>query len=39
VASIKDAGMIAVGVGDPTVLARADHVIPAMDRFRLADYG
>jgi beta-phosphoglucomutase len=39
VASIKDAGMVAVGVGDPTVLARADHVIPSMDRFRLADYG
>jgi HAD superfamily hydrolase (TIGR01509 family) len=39
VASIKDAGMIAVGVGDATVLARADHVIPSMDRFRLADYG
>jgi beta-phosphoglucomutase len=39
VASIKDAGMIAVGVGDPQVLARADYIIPAMDRFRLADYG
>jgi beta-phosphoglucomutase len=39
VASIKDAGMVAVGVGDPQVLARADYIIPSMDRFRLADYG
>jgi beta-phosphoglucomutase len=38
VASIKDAGMIAVGVGDAQVLARADYNIPGMDRFRLADY-
>lgn len=38
VASIKDAGMFAVGVGDPQVLGRADRVIPSMDRFRLADY-
>jgi beta-phosphoglucomutase len=38
VASIKDAGMIAVGVGDPQVLARADYIIPSMDRFRLSDY-
>ena len=38
VASIKDAGMVAVGVGDPQVLARADYIIPGMDRFRLADY-
>jgi beta-phosphoglucomutase len=38
VAAIKDAGMIAVGVGDPAVLARADHVIPSMTAFRLNDY-
>jgi beta-phosphoglucomutase len=38
VASIKDAGMRAVGVGDPLVLARADYVIPSMRHFRLADY-
>jgi beta-phosphoglucomutase len=39
VASIKDAGMMAVGVGDPQVLARADYVIPSLTQFRLADYG
>jgi beta-phosphoglucomutase len=39
VASIKDAGMRAVGVGDPQVLARADYVIPSLAQFRLADYG
>jgi beta-phosphoglucomutase len=39
VASIKDAGMVAVGVGDPSVLARADYIIPSMEKFRLADYG
>jgi beta-phosphoglucomutase-like phosphatase (HAD superfamily) len=38
VASIKDAGMTAVGVGDARVLARADYIIPSMDRFRLSDY-
>lgn len=38
VASIKDAGMFAVGVGDPQVLARADRVIPSMAAFRLSDY-
>jgi beta-phosphoglucomutase len=38
VASIKDAGMRAVGVGDPQVLARADYVIPSLAQFRLADY-
>jgi beta-phosphoglucomutase len=38
VASIKDAGMMAVGVGDPQVLARADVVIPSLREFRLADY-
>ena len=38
VASIKDAGMFAVGVGDPRVLHRADRVIPSMAAFRLSDY-
>lgn len=38
VASIKDAGMFAVGVGSPDVLHRADRVIPSMAAFRLADY-
>jgi len=38
VASIKDAGMVAVGVGKPEVLTRADHVIPSMTAFRLGDY-
>jgi len=38
VASIKDAGMVAVGVGSPEVLHRADVVIPSMRAFRLGDY-
>ena len=38
VASIKDAGMFAVGVGSPHVLGRADRVIPSMAAFRLSDY-
>lgn len=38
VASIKDAGMVAVGVGSPDVLRRADYVIPSMREFRLGDY-
>ncbi|MCS0629988.1 beta-phosphoglucomutase [Telluria mixta] len=38
VASIKDAGMFAVGVGSPEVLQRADRVIPSMAAFRLEDY-
>jgi beta-phosphoglucomutase len=38
VASIKDAGMVAIGVGSPDVLYRADRVIPSMAVFRLADY-
>ena len=38
VASIKDAGMFAVGVGSPAVLHRADRVIPSMEAFRLHDY-
>ena len=38
VASIKDAGMFALGVGSPEVLTRADRVIPSMADFRLGDY-
>jgi len=38
VASIKDAGMVAVGVGSREVLWQADHVIPSMAAFRLEDY-
>jgi beta-phosphoglucomutase len=38
VASIKDAGMFAVGVGSPEVLYRADRVIPSMQAFKLSDY-
>lgn len=38
VASIKGAGMFAVGVGSPEVLHRADRVIPSMEAFRLQDY-
>lgn len=38
VASIKDAGMFALGVGNPQVLGRADRVIPTMVAFRLGDY-
>ena len=38
VASIKDAGMRAVGVGDAQVLARADYIIGSLREFRLADY-
>lgn len=38
VAAIKDAGMVAVGVGSPEVLYRADRVIPSMLHFRLNDY-
>lgn len=38
VASIKAAGMYAVGVGDPDTLRQADVVIPSLAQFRLADY-
>jgi beta-phosphoglucomutase len=38
VASIKAAGMRALGVGDPAVLSGADVVIPDLARFRLDDY-
>jgi beta-phosphoglucomutase len=36
VASIKAAGMFAIGVGDPRVLAQADVVIPDLAAFSLA---
>jgi len=38
VASIKSAGMYAVGVGDPHTLRQADVVIPDLTQFRLGDY-
>ncbi|MDE1146892.1 MAG: beta-phosphoglucomutase [Azospirillaceae bacterium] len=38
IASIKDAGMVAVGIGDPAVLTRADHVVPTIADFRIGDY-
>ncbi|MES2900252.1 MAG: beta-phosphoglucomutase [Pseudomonadota bacterium] len=38
VASIKAAGMVALGVGDPAILAQADRVIAGLAQFRLDDY-
>jgi beta-phosphoglucomutase len=38
VASIKDAGMFAVGVGDAQLLARADRIIASMKEFDLFAY-
>jgi hypothetical protein len=38
VASIKSAGMFALGVGKAEVLAQADRVIGGLDQFRLGDY-
>ncbi|WP_323143654.1 beta-phosphoglucomutase [Massilia phyllosphaerae] len=38
VAAIKDAGMVAVGVGSPDVLYRADRVIRSMEEFDLSAY-
>lgn len=38
VASIKAAGMFALGIGSPRVLTEADLVIPGLDHFRLDDY-
>lgn len=38
VASIKGAGMAALGIGKPSVLTEADAVIPGLDAFVLADY-
>jgi beta-phosphoglucomutase len=37
VAAIKAAGMQALGVGDPKVLAAADHVVPGLDTFQFAE--
>ena len=38
VASIKSAGMFALGIGKPEVLTQADIVIPGLHAFRLEDY-
>ena len=38
VASIKSAGMWALGIGDPAVLLQADRVIPSLAHFELQDY-
>lgn len=38
IASIKGAGMRALGIGDPAVLVDADMVIPGLAQFRLDDY-
>lgn len=38
VSSIKRAGMVALGIGSPLVLAQADKVISGLDQFRLDDY-
>jgi beta-phosphoglucomutase len=38
IASIRGAGMYAVGVGDPAVLHEADEVIPGLDHFDLQRY-
>jgi beta-phosphoglucomutase len=38
VASIKSAGMFALGVGDARVLRQADRVIPSLEQFDLFAY-
>jgi beta-phosphoglucomutase len=38
VASIKSAGMVALGIGQPEILQLADKVIPDLRDFRLQDY-
>lgn len=38
VASIKAAGMFALGIGDPAILAQADVVIPGLQHFQLNAY-
>lgn len=38
VASIKSAGMAALGIGRSSILMKADAVIPGLDDFLLADY-
>jgi beta-phosphoglucomutase-like phosphatase (HAD superfamily) len=37
VTAIKAAGMQALGVGDPKVLAAADRVVPGLDTFTFAE--
>jgi beta-phosphoglucomutase len=38
VASIKSAGMFALGIGDPAILRQADIVIPGLQHFQLNAY-
>jgi beta-phosphoglucomutase len=38
VASIKSAGMFALGVGDARVLRQADRVIPSLEQFDIFAY-
>jgi beta-phosphoglucomutase len=38
VASIKSAGMFALGIGKPEILHQADRVIPGLDSFALNNY-
>ncbi|UGQ46197.1 beta-phosphoglucomutase [Massilia endophytica] len=38
VASIKSAGMFALGIGDPEILTQADVVIPGLTQFKLQAY-
>lgn len=38
VASIKSAGMFALGIGDPAILRQADVVIPGLQHFQLNAY-
>ena len=38
ISSIKSAGMFAIGIGSPTVLTFADHVIPDLRHFMLSTY-
>jgi beta-phosphoglucomutase len=38
VASIKSAGMFALGIGDPAILTQADIVIPGLQQFQLNAY-
>lgn len=38
VASIKSAGMFALGIGDPAILTQADVVIPGLQHFQLNAY-
>ncbi|KAF1712705.1 beta-phosphoglucomutase [Pseudoxanthomonas kalamensis DSM 18571] len=38
IVAIRDAGMPAVGIGDPVELAQADRVLPSLAAFRLEDF-